>query len=135
VKPVPLTVSLILLILSTTVHAKTAPEIFFDEIQLQGAGNFNAEKGAQLWSTAVTHSKSDQQPRSCFSCHAKSHKENGKHIKTGKLIKPMARSDNPNRYTDIKKIKKWFLRNCKWTFNRECTPQEQGDLLTYLLTH
>jgi cytochrome c553 len=126
---------LVCLIVSTTTVAKSAPDLFFNELKAQGASQFSADAGEKLWSQSVTHAKSNQQLRSCSSCHAKSHKDNGKHIKTAKVIAPMASSVNPDRYTSVKKMKKWFLRNCKWTFNRECSPQEQGDLLTYLLAH
>jgi len=40
---------------------------------------------------------------------------------------------NAERYTDEKKIEKWFKRNCKDTWGRECTAQEKGDFLTFLL--
>jgi hypothetical protein len=56
----------------------------------------------------------------------------GKHAKTGKAIEPMAPSVNPKRLSDEKQIRKWFSRNCKWTLGRECTAQEQGDVLLYL---
>jgi hypothetical protein len=44
----------------------------------------------------------------------------------------MAPSVDAERYTDLGKMEKWFKRNCKWTWGRECTPQEKGDLLEYL---
>ncbi len=56
----------------------------------------------------------------------------GKHNRTGKMIKPISPTVNPERLTDIKKIKKWLLRNCKWTFGRECTTQEKGNILLWL---
>ncbi len=43
----------------------------------------------------------------------------------------MAVSVNPERFTKTKKIKKWFKRNCKWAWGRECTAQEKGNFLTY----
>ena len=70
--------------------------------------------------------------RSCTSCHTNSLDIRGRHQKTGKLIEPMARSVNPNRLTDRKKINKWFLRNCKWTYGRICTTEEKGDILLWL---
>lgn len=70
--------------------------------------------------------------RSCTSCHTNSLEVRGRHQKTGKLIEPMARSVNPNRLTDRKKINKWFLRNCKWTYGRICTTEEKGDILLWL---
>ncbi len=44
----------------------------------------------------------------------------------------MAVSVNATRLSDPKKVEKWFLRNCKWTFGRECTPQEKGDFIDYM---
>jgi hypothetical protein len=44
----------------------------------------------------------------------------------------MAPSVNSERLTDPKFIEKWFRRNCIQTLGRECTPQEKGDVLTYL---
>lgn len=91
----------------------------------QGAASFSAQRGQKLW-------ESDNNGRSCTSCHTTSVKNTGKHQKTGKVIKPMAPSVNPKRLTKVKKVKKWLLRNCKWTFKRECTPQEKGDILMWL---
>ena len=51
---------------------------------------------------------------------------------TGKAIEPLAPSANPKRLTDPEHIEKWFLRNCKWTLGRECTPQEKGDFLVMI---
>jgi len=45
----------------------------------------------------------------------------------------MAVSVNPERYRNEKKIRKWLLRNCKWTFARECSAQEKSDILTWLI--
>ena len=54
------------------------------------------------------------------------------HPQTGKPIKPLAPSANPQRLTDLREINKWLLRNCKWTLGRECSAQEKGDFLTWL---
>jgi len=91
---------------------------------------FNAQRGDTLW-----HRKNlakDGKERDCTLCHGTDLKKSGKHIKTGKVIDPLAPSVNHKRFTDIDKVEKWFLRNCKWTFGRECTDQEKGDLLKYL---
>lgn len=99
--------------------------------QADGAGDFSAERGKELWFKDFVSSE-DGKPRSCTSCHTTNVRVNGKHAKTGKSIKPMAPAVNPERYTDAAKIEKWFKRNCKWTMDRECTPQEKGDFLSYL---
>ena len=99
----------------------------------EGAGEFSAERGKNMWAQTFKQQKSGQQV-SCATCHTNNLKRTGAHIRTGKIIDPMAASTNTERFTDTKKIKKWFLRNCKWTVGRECTAQEKGDFLTYFLS-
>ncbi len=103
------------------------------EYKTQGSGEFTAAAGKALWNKKFVDSKSGKQ-RYCGSCHTDDLRKQGKHVRTGKVIKPMAPSVNPERLTNIKKIKKWLLRNCKWTMGRECTAQEKGDLLAFLKT-
>lgn len=95
-----------------------------------GKLKFNAKHGQALWTKKFPGK--DGKDRQCTSCHGKDLSQNGKHAKSGKTIKPMAASVNPKRYTKMKKINKWFKRNCKWTLGRECTNQEKGDILKYL---
>jgi len=71
---------------------------------------------------------------SCSSCHTDNPSAQGKHAKSDKLIKPLAPSANAERFTDMKKIEKWFKRNCNDVLDRACTAQEKGDMLAYLLT-
>jgi len=71
---------------------------------------------------------------SCSTCHTDNPANQGKHAKTDKPIKPLAPSANPERFTDMKKIEKWFKRNCNDVLDRVCTPQEKGDFIAYLLT-
>ncbi len=44
----------------------------------------------------------------------------------------MSPSAYPERLTDSKKVNKWFKRNCKWTYGRECTAQEKSNFLVYI---
>lgn len=99
--------------------------------QAEGATDFSAERGKEMWFKTYANPAGGKE-RSCATCHTNNARVNGKHAKTGKPIKPMAPSVNPERLTDAKKIEKWFKRNCKWTMDRECTPQEKGDFLSYL---
>jgi mono/diheme cytochrome c family protein len=71
---------------------------------------------------------------SCSSCHTDNPAASGKHSKTGKLIKALAPAANAERFTDSAKVEKWFKRNCNDVLGRACTPQEKGDVITYLLT-
>ncbi len=103
------------------------------QYQSEGAGDFSAERGQQFW--RQKH-QAEKEPftRSCESCHGTDLRQPGEHQRTGKVIEAMAPSVNAERFTDAKKIKKWFRRNCKWTIGRECTPQEKGDVLAWLNT-
>jgi mono/diheme cytochrome c family protein len=71
---------------------------------------------------------------SCSSCHTDNPATLGKHAKTGKPIQPLAPSANAERFTDPAKVEKWFKRNCNDVLGRVCSPQERGDVLSYLLT-
>ena len=95
------------------------------EFRADATQGFIVEAGIATWNR-------DNEGRSCTSCHTDSVFAVGRHERTGKVIEPMAPSVNPDRLTDRKKINKWFLRNCKWTFGRECTVQEKGDILLWL---
>ena len=96
-----------------------------------GAGTFDAQKGEQLWQQEVVNAK-DGRARSCTTCHSRNLRSTGKHAKTGKAIEPLSPAVNAERLTSAKKIRKWFKRNCKWTWGRECTPQEKGDFLSFI---
>jgi hypothetical protein len=96
-----------------------------DTYRDQGVDQATAGRGGELW-----YASNDD--RSCTSCHGANPADIGKHVKTGKPIEPMALSVNSGRYQSAKKIEKWFLRNCKWTFGRECSLQEKADILTWL---
>lgn len=99
--------------------------------EAEGASNFTAKGVEALWNKKVK-SEDDGMERSCATCHGSDLTKQGKHYKTGKVIEPMALSANPERYSESRKIKKWFLRNCKWAWGRECTAQEKGNFLTFL---
>jgi len=114
-----------ILVLSSQIYATDATKSLQQHYLTQGATTFSAERGRKIW-------EQDHNGRSCTQCHTKSVKNSGKHKKTGKVIQPMAPSVNPKRLTKIRKVKKWLLRNCKWTLKRECTPQEKGDILMWL---
>ncbi len=109
-------------------------EALFDSYQQAGVITPKAEQGKLLWNKVFITEKSKGKERSCSSCHGSDVRKSGKHIRTGKLIEPMASSVNLKRFRDVKKTKKWFKRNCKWTIGRECSVQEQVDILKYLTT-
>lgn len=91
----------------------------------QGASTPDTQRGKQLW-------YAEQAGRSCTRCHGEAPEMTGRHARTGKSIDPMALSVNPRRFGDIKKVEKWFFRNCKWTFGRQCSVQDKADILAWL---
>jgi Domain of unknown function (DUF1924) len=111
--------------------ASQATDAEFAQFKSEGASNFSAEHGKQNWTREVVSKDGDK--RSCTTCHDADLTKSGKHNKTKKVIEPMAPSANAERYTDQKKIEKWFKRNCEWTWGRECTAQEKGDFLKFLM--
>ena len=103
----------------------------FNEYKQNGVTSFDEQAGEKLWNKQFKDSKTGEM-RSCNTCHGTDLKKVGKHARTGKPIEPMAPSVNKKSLTETKKIKKWFKRNCKWTVGRECSTQEQADILSYL---
>jgi hypothetical protein len=89
---------------------------------------FNAARGQQFFNNKHGNDWS------CSSCHTTNPKQMGKHDLTGRTIQPMAPVANPQRFTDRAKSEKWFRRNCKDVLSRECSAQEKGDVITYLLS-
>lgn len=119
------------LLAASAAWATPATDELFARYKSEGAANFDAERGKSNW-----HRKSkgeDGDNMSCTTCHGDDLGKESKHHKTGKVIKPMAPSVNAERFTEVKKIEKWFKRNCNDAWGRECTAQEKGDFLKFLL--
>ena len=89
--------------------------------------DFTVAAGQKLYSTKGAE-------LSCASCHTDSPKAEGKHVKTNKVIAPMAPSVNPKRFSDAANVEKWFKRNCNDVLGRACSTQEKGDFMTYVLS-
>ena len=120
-----------MLLLAQSASASPAVDAMLKVYSGAGAGPFSAEAGQDMWAEKRSNNKTPVQ-RSCSSCHTNNLSDSGKHVKTNKVIKPMSPMANPKRLTTTKKIEKWFMRNCKWTFGRECSAQEKGDFLLYI---
>ena len=120
-----------LLLLAVTAQASPAADASLDSYRKQGAGTFDATAGKQLWNRPNPTQEAGSM-RSCTDCHGSNLSLPGKHLRTGKRIEPMNPSVTPSRLANEKKIEKWFKRNCKWTFGRECSPQEKGDLILFI---
>lgn len=114
------------LFLCMLVFASEVSDLMIEEFQAEAERPFSEQAGMETWYA------SQPDGRSCTSCHGESLLVRGSHQRTGKIIEPMAPSINPERLTERRHINKWFLRNCKWTYGRECTAQEKGDILLWL---
>ncbi|MBN4077236.1 DUF1924 domain-containing protein [Mariprofundus ferrooxydans] len=130
INPLPLLIALILLS-NTALASEDVIQQQLSEYQSHGAKAFDAQRGAVLWRQSHQQIKLGKAVN-CASCHSTRLQDAGQHMRTGKRIEPMAPSANADRFNDPKTIEKWFKRNCKWTWGRECTAQEKGDILTFL---
>ena len=80
---------------------------------------------------AKTYGTGKAETPSCTTCHGNSPFTTGQ-TRAGKAISPLAPSKTPDRFTEAKKVAKWFRRNCNSVIGRECTPQEKIDFLAYM---
>lgn len=97
-----------------------------------GVSSFSAEEGRKLYNMKRAHSEKKDE-RSCTTCHTANPAVPGK-TAAGKVIEPLSPAANAQRFTDPKKVEKWFKRNCEWVLERECTPREKGDFITYMMS-
>lgn len=91
---------------------------------------FSAARGQALY---TQEQQQDGKPISCASCHTSDPRQSGK-TPAFRKIEPLAPSANPQRFVDAKKVEKWFRRNCNDVFARECTAQEKGDFISWIVT-
>lgn len=115
---------------ATVAQATPASDALLAKYKAEGVTKTDAAKAKKDWTREV---EVDGEKMSCASCHGNDFSKAGKHHKTGKVIEPMSMKVNAERFTDEKKIEKWFKRNCKDAWGRECTVQEKADFLTFLI--
>ena len=70
----------------------------------------------------------------CASCHTANPADNGKNIVTGKTIRPLAPAANEKRFTSVDNVEKNFTNHCNDIIGRDCTAQEKGNFIAFLLT-
>ncbi len=93
--------------------------------------DFSAARGRAFF--LARHKGGKPATPSCSTCHTQNPRNAGK-TRTGKRIKPMALSRTPGRFSDPKKVEKWFRRNCRSVLGRACTPREKGDFITFMMS-
>ncbi|MFA7355006.1 MAG: DUF1924 domain-containing protein, partial [Sulfurimonadaceae bacterium] len=89
---------------------------------------FDYARGEKIFTTQHVGKKGKK--ISCVTCHTQDLSKNGLNENTNKVIEPLSPSVNPKRFSDVKEVKKWLRRNFQDAYNREGTPQEQGDVVT-----
>jgi hypothetical protein len=89
----------------------------------------SARRGAEFY--AKRFAVSDKMP-ACVSCHTDSPAQAGRHVVTGKVIKPLAPRAEAARFSDPAKTEKWFRRNCTEVLGRECSAAEKADFVQFL---
>jgi len=124
------TLAAIAMTLSTASSAGPREDLLARYAAAVKSAGFSAERGQDLHTRNFAGGKPDTP--ACTSCHGKEVRGAGRTL-AGKPIEPVAVSAAPRRYTDPAKVEKWFKRNCNEVLGRECTPQEKGDWLTYMI--
>lgn len=119
------------LILSTAPIAGPREDLLAQYAAAAESNGFSATRGQILHTRNFAGGKSDTP--ACTACHGKDTRGAGR-TPAGKVIEAVAVSVAPTRYTDPAKVEKWFKRNCMDVLGRECTPQEKGDWLTYVIS-
>jgi hypothetical protein len=95
------------------------------------APDLSATEGEAFFKKEVT--VKDKQV-ACASCHTANPADSGKHIVTGKRIRPLSPNVNAKRFADIDKVEDNFTKHCNDILGHDCTAQEKGNFITYLLT-
>jgi len=70
----------------------------------------------------------------CASCHTPNPANAGKHIITGKTIRPLSPAVNDKRFNDIENVEDKFTEHCNDIIGSDCTPEEKANFVGYLLT-
>ena len=90
-----------------------------------------AEAGRAFYLKKYTRKAKEE---SCSTCHTDSPANKGKHSDTGKAIQPLSPVVNNKRFSNLQHVEKNFTKHCQDIIGRDCTPQEKGNYITYLLT-
>ena len=118
--------------IATSSWATPATDALLAQYKAAGVTKIDTAKAKRDWTKEVKNEEGETS--SCSTCHGTDLTKAGSHEKTKKVIEPMSHKVNAERITEEKKIEKWFKRNCKEVWSRECTVQEKADFLSYLIS-
>jgi mono/diheme cytochrome c family protein len=127
--------TLIAILLGSAALMAASPEMqtYMQQLQSQANKPFDAARGEAIFTSEHIGKKGEK--ISCTSCHGANLATAGKNVHTGKVIEALSPKANPTRLSSVKEVKKWLRRNFNDVYNREGTPQEKGDVLTYIMNH
>ncbi len=98
----------------------------------------SAEEGKVFFNREVIQFKGDVnnpgKAIACASCHTANPADVGKHIVTGKQIKPLSPHANKKRFQSTREVEKNFTKHCNEVVGSDCSPQEKANYIAYLLT-
>ena len=93
--------------------------------------DFDYARGEKIFTTE--HIGKKGKLISCVTCHTANLSKSGRNEHTGKVIEPLSPQANPQRFTEVKEVKKWLRRNFRDVYNRVGTAQEKGDVIIYII--
>jgi mono/diheme cytochrome c family protein len=70
----------------------------------------------------------------CASCHTSNPADEGKHLVTGKPIKPLSPAVNKFRFTDIDKVEDKFTEHCTDILGADCSAAEKANFIAFVMT-
>lgn len=130
-RTIAVTIATIATVLATPAFADSRTDLLVQYATAAQSTGFSAARGQILHTKNFAGGKADTP--ACTACHGTDSRGSGR-TPTGKTIDAVAISVTPTRYTNPAKVEKWFKRNCIEVLGRECTPQEKGDWLTYVIS-
>lgn len=130
-RTIAVTIATIATVLATPAFADSRTDLLAQYATAAQSTGFSAARGQTLHTQSFAGGKADTP--ACTACHGTYSRGSGR-TPAGKTIDAVAISVTPTRYTNPAKVEKWFKRNCIEVLGRECTPQEKGDWLTYVIS-
>jgi hypothetical protein len=112
--------------------AERGMALYFRTHEVEGMGPVSCASCHQADPRKTSEAHRDQIP--CRACHVVFSGQPEGHRPTRREVRPMAPSANPDRFTNEWRTEYWFGYNCKLLLARECTAQEKGDFITWLLS-
>ncbi len=92
----------------------------------------SAEEGKAFYNNKVKGANGKE--TACASCHTANPADNGKHIVTGKTIKPLSPVVNEKRFADFDKVEAKFTQHCVDILGADCTAAQKANYISYVLT-